>query len=291
MPRLDLRLPAIVAATLPLVIGAANAQLAGSYEPFTHQSNAKSWGVYDYGDGKNYTPGWDSAGDGVNPDIYFTFAGSNALDFYAGGFSSGGAFTGDLVAAGVDAIGCDILVEDIDTFDVGEFFLFSATDNRYYYSELIIPEASGWDTAYASLTADVWYVYENNAYVPADLTPAILGNITEIGVTFYPLDVPAADGKLVGIDNFTFYGAFVAPKLTTGTTGSSFQLSFDRRPGIAYSIRSSPNLSSWALVPGEEFITGTSLYTMTRPLAAGPRFFKVGFEDFLTPVPQVTAPP
>jgi hypothetical protein len=291
MPRLNLRVPAIVAATLQLVIGPVNAQQAGSYEPFTHEANAKSWVVYDYADGNTYTPGWDSAGDGSNPDIYFTFEGSSALDFYADEFSSGGAFTGDLVAAGVDAIGCDILVEDIESFDVGEFFLFSAADNRYYYSELIIPEASGWDTAYASLTADVWYVYENNNYVPVELTPAILGNITEIGVTFYPRDVAGADGKLVGIDNFTFYGAFVPPKLTTGTIGSSFQLSFNRRPGIAYSIQASPNLSSWALVPGEGFITGTTPYMMTRPLAPGARFFKVGIEDFLTPVPQVPLPP
>jgi hypothetical protein len=291
---MDFRFPAIaaiIAAALPIVLFPANAQLAGTYEPFTHEANAKSWVVYDYADGESYTPGWDSEANGLNPDIYFTFAGSNALDFYADEFSSGGAFTGDLVAAGVDAIGCDILVEDIDSFNVGEFFLFSAADNRYFYSELIIPEASGWDTAYASLTADVWYVYENNAYVPVELTPAILGNITEIGVTFYPMNVAGADGKLVGIDNFTFYGAYVPPKLTTGTTGTSFQLSFDRRPGIAYSIQSSPDLSSWTPVPGEGFITGTTPYMMTRPLAAGPRFFKVGYEDFLTPVPQVVVPP
>jgi len=94
---------------IPLVT--ANAQIAGTYEPFTHQANAKSWFVYDFADGESYIPQWDSAGDGLNPDIYFTFTGTNPLDFTADQFASGGAFVGDLAAAGVDAISCDVLVE------------------------------------------------------------------------------------------------------------------------------------------------------------------------------------
>lgn len=268
----------------------AKAQLAGAYEPFTHQANAESWLVYDYADGEFYTPLWDSAGDGLNPDVHFTFAGTNALDFYADEFSSGGAFVGDLTAAGVDAISCDFFVENIDSFDVGEFFLFSATDNRYYVSEFIIPQASGWDLAYASLTEDNWYVLDNGAYVPVQLTREILSDITGIGITFFPLDLPAADGKAVGIDNFTFYGALVLPEITTNAAGGLFQLSFDRRPGIGYSIQSSPDLATWTLVPGEEFITGNAPYTMTKPVGATSQFFKVGIEDFLTPVPEVSTP-
>ena len=268
----------------------ANAQLAGTFEPFTHQSNAESWLVYDYADDKDYTPGWDYAGDGLNPDIYFTFAGTNALDFYADDISSDGAFVGDLAAAGVDAIGCDILIEDINSFDYGEFFLLSAADNRFYVSEIVEPEANGWDFAYASLTEDNWYVLDNGTYSPVQLTPEILSEITEIGFTFYPLDAPGADGKAVGIDNFTFYAALSLPEITTSAAGGLFQLVFDRRPGIGYSIQSSTNLIAWTLVPGEEFITGTSPYTMTKPLTPGSKFFKVGIEDFLTPVPEVSAP-
>lgn len=279
-----------VAAVFWIPLVTANAQIAGTYEPFTHQANAKSWFVYDYADGESYIPQWDSAGDGLNPDIYFTFTGTNPLDFTADQFASGGAFVGDLAAAGVDAISCDVLVEDIDSFDVGAFFLFSAADNRYYVSEYFTPESSGWDFAYASLTEENWYVLENGVSVPVALTPEILSEITEIGFTFYPLEVPEADGKVVGMDNFTFYGAFVLPKITTTAGGGSFQLSFDRRPGIGYSIQSAPDLATWTLVPGEEFITGTSPYTMTKPLAPGSLFFKVGIEDFLTPVPEVTTP-
>jgi hypothetical protein len=283
-------LSAATAALLWIPFVPSNAQLAGTFEPFTHEANAESWIVYDYADEGFYIPFWDYAGDGMNPDIYFTFAGMNALDIYADAFSSGGAFVGDLAAAGVDAISCDVFIEDINSFDFGEFFLFSATDNRYYYSDFIEPDASGWDFAYASLTEDDWYVFENGSFVPVQLTPEILGGITEIGVTFYPLDVPEADGKAVGIDNFTFYGALVLPEITTSAGGGLFQLGFDRRPGIGYSIQSSPDLNTWTLVPGGEFITGTSPYTMTRPLTPASRFFRVGIEDFLTPVPEVSAP-
>lgn len=268
----------------------ASAQLAGTYEPFTFRTNAESWLVYDYADEGFYIPQWDSAGDGLNPDIHFTFAGSDALEFFADNSTSGGAFVGDLAAGGVDAIGCEVLVEDADSFDVGEFFLFSAATNRYYTSEFFEPTASGWNSAYVSVTQENWYVFENGAYVPVLLTPAILSGITAIGFTFYPLDVPAADGKTVGIDNFTFYGALVLPEVTSSAGSGSFQLTFNRRPGVGYSIQSAPDLAEWALVPGEEFITGTSPYTMSKPLAPGSLFFKVGIEDFLTPVPELSAP-
>lgn len=280
----------VAAAVLWIPLAPANAQIAGIYEPFTHQANAKSWFVYDYADGESYIPLWDSAGDGLNPDIYFTFAGTNPLDFTADEFSSNGAFVGDLAASGVDAISCEVLIEEIDSFNVGAFFLFSTTTNRYYVSEDFTPEASGWDFAYASLTEENWYVLENGVSVPVALTPEILSGVSEIGFTFYPLDVPEADGKVVGIDKFTFYGAYVLPKITTSAEGGSFQLGFDRRPGIGYSIQSSPDLVTWGVVPGEEFITGTSPYTMTRPLTPGSLFFKVGIEDFLTSVPEVSAP-
>jgi hypothetical protein len=280
----------VAAAVLWIPLVPAKAQLAGTFEPFTHQTNAESWSVYDYADEEFYLPLWDSAGDGFNPDIYFTFAGANALDFTADGVSSGGAFVGDLAAAGVDAIGCDVFVEDVDSFNVGAFFMFSAADNRYYMSEYFAPEANGWSVAYASLSEENWYVLENGAEVPVVLSPEILSGIIEIGVTFYPLEVPEADGKVVGIDNFAFYGALVLPEIRSRAGGGSFQLTFDRRPGVGYSIQSASDLTTWTLVPGEEFITGASSYTMTKPLAPGSLFFKVGIEDFLVPVPKVGVP-
>lgn len=272
-----------------VLLAPAHAQLAGTYEPFTYQTNAESWFVYDYADDNYYFPEWDLAGDGLNPDIYFTFLGSNALEFSADETSSGGAFAGDLAAAGVDAISCNVFVEDASSFDFGAFFLFSAATNRYYYSEYFDPDEDGWSFAYASLTQEDWYLFEAGKYVPVALTPQILGEITGVGVTFYPLEVPTGDGKAVGIDDFTFYGALVLPQVSTSTGGGSFRLSFERRPGIGYSIRSAPDLATWTLVPGAELITGTSPYMMTKPLVPRSLFYKVGIEDFLTPVPRVPA--
>lgn len=268
----------------------ANAQLAGVFEPFSHLANAESWTVYDRGDQGSYIPEWDSAGDGANPDIFLSFIAGGALDFFADSESSGGAFVGDLAKGGVDAIGADIYVEDIDSFDFGEFYFFSATDSRYYVSNLIIPEASGWSFAFASLTMEDWFVYENGHPVAIDLTPEILANITETGFTFYPLDVVESDDKIVALDNFTFYGALILPEIATTTTDNTFQLSFDRRPGIGYSIESTTDLETWSPIPSEQDITGNDTYTMTRSITAGSRFFRIGIDDFLTPVPEIDSP-
>lgn len=265
----------------------ASAQFAGIFEPFSHLTNAESWTVYDRGDQGSYIPEWDSAGDGANPDIYLSFIAGGSLDFFADSESSGGAFVGDLAEGGVDAIGADIFVEDIDSFDFGEFYFFSATDNRFYVSDIIIPEASGWSFAFSSLTMEDWFVFEDGKFVVTELTPEILANITESGFTFHPLDVVESDDKIVALDNFTFYGALILPEIATTTTDKSFHLSFDRRPGIGYSIESTNDLETWMPIPNEQDITGTDTYTMTRSITAGSRFFRIGIDDFLTPVPEI----
>ena len=280
-------IPAIATLFSSIAISHTNAQIAGKFEPFSNLANAESWTVYDHADHGFYIPDWDSAGDGQNPDIHFTFLNAGALDFFADSTSSGGAFVGDLAAGGVDAIGSDIFIEDIGSFSFGEFYLFSATDNRFYVSDIFIPDSSGWSFAFASLTMEDWYVFENDGFVAVELTPEILGNITETGFTFHPRDVPESDGKTVALDNFTFYGALVLPEVAANTAESTFQLGFNRRPGIAYSIQSSPDLENWSPVPGEQEITGTSPYTMTRPITPGPRFFRIGIDDSLTPVPDI----
>ncbi len=270
-----------------VLLGSANAQLAGSYESFASQANAGSWLVYDHADSECYVPGWDRAGDGQNPDIFFTFAGTNALEFLADGVASDGAFVGDYVAAGIDAIGCDYYVEDVDALFAAEFFLYSAVEQRYYFSDYITPATNGWSFAYASLSVGPWYVYEQGAYVEAELTPSVLAEITVVGMAFYPQDVPEADGMAVAIDNLTLYGAYVLPQLSTHTADGQIQVSFERQPGLVYSILSSPDLDAWDPVPGEESITGNSNYTMARALTSGSEFFKVSVEDDLQPVPDV----
>ena len=133
-------------------------------------------------------------------------------------------------------------------------------------------------------------MFENGSYVPIELTPEILANITEAGFTFHPKDVAGSDGKIVALDNFTYYGALVLPELATSVTAGMFELEFDRRPGVGYSVLSSPDLSTWTPVPGAEWITGTTAYTLSQPVTPSPRFFKVGIEDSLTAVPEMDPP-
>ena len=190
-----------------MLAAVAEAQVAGAYESFTNRANAESWSVYDYADRQWYYPSHDSAGDGQNADIYLTFSGANSLDFSADAFSSEGAFVGDLVAAGIDAIGCDFYVEDPDSFSFAEFYLYSTAENRYYYGGYFTAEYEGWNGAYTNLRdIGVWYVYEDDDYRPVELTDEILSQVTEIGMSFHPLNVAHADGKLVALDNFTTYG-------------------------------------------------------------------------------------
>ncbi len=267
----------------------AQAQEAGAFEPFTHLANAESWTVFDRLDDTFFIPEWDSAGDGQNPDIHFSFLDGGILDFFADSVSSGGAFVGDLHAGGVDAIGCDIFVEDSESLEYAEFYLYSETDNRFYVSEIIVPESDGWSFTTVSLTMQEWFFFENGAFTAVELTPEILSNVSETGISFYPTDAANSDGGTVAIDNFTFYGALVLPSVRTGIAGQNFQMRFDRNPGIAYSVQSSTDLVDWSAVPGEEEITGNTPYTMNRALASGREFFRIGIDDFLTPVPDMGA--
>lgn len=262
----------------------ATAQTAGAVETFSWQSNADSWSVYDWDLNEFYYPAWDLAGDGVNPEIHFTIEGSSPLDFFAGSGSSGGAFTGNLSAAGVDAVGCEIYIEDAAAFEFCEIYL--STGSAWYFSDTF-PATTGWDFIYASFYSELWFDEDLN---PVTLDPAILSSIAEIGITFYPSADDSADGMVVGIDSFTYYARLAAPPLTTALVPAGLRLDFPRNAGLAYSILASATLgqNSWSALPGQTGITGTTPYSFTAPLSGNSGFFKVGATDFLTPVPQLT---
>ncbi|MDX1679171.1 MAG: hypothetical protein R3242_00445 [Akkermansiaceae bacterium] len=282
------RTGALACAVLCLVLHEpAKAQTAGAYESFSSRVNAESWLVYDYAYNEVYTPGWDLAGDGQNPDIFFTFANESAFEFYADSVASDGAFVGDYAAAGIDALGCNYYVEDAETFYAVEFILYSASEGRFYFSEYITPDASGWSFAYVSLSDGQWYIYEDGAYLSATLTPQALGNVTQVGIALYPVGVAEANGKAVSIDNFTLYGTYALPHVASEVASGNYQLSFARNPGIAYSIESSANLNDWSAIAGEQSITGNSTYTMSRQIVPGPQFFRVSIDDDLQPVPDM----
>ena len=272
------------ALALVLIADQASAQTPGAVETFSWKSNADSWSVYDWDLDAYYYPWWDMAGNGDNPDIFFSVTGSSPLDFFASASSSGGAFTGNLAAAGVDAVGCEVYIEDATAFDFCEIYV--STGSNWFFSE-ILPASTGWDFIYASFSSDTWF---NEQFEPVSLDSNILSSISEIGITFYPRDDGSADGMYVAIDNFTFYARLSAPPLTASLVPAGLQLDFPRAAGLAYSILSSSTLGqdSWSALPGQSGITGTTPYSLTVPITGPRSFFKVGATDFLTPVPQMT---
>jgi hypothetical protein len=269
--------------TLACTVPKAVAQTPGAMETFSWKSNADSWSVYDWDLEQFYYPAWDLAGDRVNPEIYFTIEGSSLLDFFARATSSGGSFTGNLAAAGVDAVGCEVYLEDAAAFDFCEIYI--STGSAWYFS-ITFPPATGWDFIYASFSSDTWF---NEELQPVSLDAATLSAITEIGITFYPRDDGSANGMVVGIDNFTYYARLAAPPLTATRVTEGLRLDFPRTAGLAYSILKSATLgqNSWSPLPGQSEITGTTPYSFTAPITGDAGFFKVGASDFLTPVPQL----
>lgn len=266
---------------------AVPAPVPGTVEEFSFQSNADTWSLYDYADDTAYPLEWDYAGDGVNPDVWSFFGGNAPMDFYALPTASGGAFAGDYADSGVDAFGCFMFVEDLATFDFGEFYFYSEFDDQYHFSSSIVPDEAGWTYAYMSLREDGWYTYDSNLQqlVPTPLTDQILSQVTEVGFTFYPLSA-AAVNKDVGLDDFTLFAKLEGPPLTFSITGGTAQLSFPRVPGLAYTIQSSTDFQLWPDVPANIGLTGTTPWSFTAPATGTSKFYRVEVEDSLTPVPE-----
>ncbi len=278
--------PPAVVFSLLLACPALQGQVPGTRETFTFLSNADSWGVFDYSELTSYHPDWDSAGDGENPDIYWTFTGDSSLDFFADEAASGGAFTGDYTAGGVSAIGCDYYVEEAAAVGEGQFFFLSGITDRYYYQLGIVPEEDGWNSAFASLYGDDWYVITDGDFIPVVLTPEILSSVTEVGFTLFPLDA-SADGQQAAIDNFTLYADITPPALSVRAASGSLQITFERKAGVTYTIAASSSLGGWLPVPGQEGISGTGPYIFTQPLKPGKHFFRVELDDRITPLPEL----
>ena len=278
------RLAALVLST---VVVPASAQVPGTVEEFTFQSNADTWFLYDYADSTVYSLEWDRAGDGQNPDVWSFFGGDAPMDIYATPASSDGSFSGDFAASGVDALGCFAFVEDLATFDFGEFYFYSDADAKYHFSDSFTVEEAGWTYLYTSLRDDPWYSYDStlDRLVLTPLTDQILSSVTEIGFTFYPLNANAVN-KDVGLDDFTLFAKLEGPPMTFSATGGTAQLSFPRVPGLSYTIQSSTDFQLWPDVPNNIGLTGTTPWTFTAPVSGNSKFYRVEVEDFLTPVPE-----
>lgn len=265
-----------------LLVAPVGAQTLGGFEPFTQQANGESWAFYNYATDEAFNAPWNLSNSG-DPEIYATFTQDSGVSLFADIMSSGGIFVGNYAEAGVDTILCDVFIEDINTFSDVEFYILAG--DTFYYSDFYVIEQSGWAGLQNSLSRDQWYIFDDDdeEFIEVNLTPAILSDVTEIGLNFYPAST-AADGRAVAIDNFTLLPDLTAPEVSISTQGSSAQFSFTGIEGMQYTIQTSSNLreSIWTNVGSPFEIVGNSTTTVPR---GNKGFFRLISQPFFIEAP------
>lgn len=273
----------LVVALSLLPFASAPAQVLGALETFTEEDNATSWARVDFADpGTARDALWQIPGSS-NPEAYTTFNGNFEASLFADEISSNGAFVGDYDAVGIDTLRSDVFVQDLASFAELEFYLLAG--DTFYYSDLFELTAPGWALVETSLSRDPWYFFddEERVFVPTELTPLILSEVVEVGLTFYP-NGPAADGKIVAIDNFALLPDLTLPDLTVTVLPQRARLSFNGIAGIQYTVQASNNLApnGWTNL-GEPF-EGDGPFQTSLPRTRQ-RFFRVLTRPFFAEIP------
>ena len=258
------------------------AQTLGGYEPFTQQENGESWAVYNYATDQAFNAQWNFSDSG-DPEIYATFTGSAGVSLFADVMSSNGFFVGNYANAEIDTILCDIFIEDVNTFSEVEFYILAG--DTFYYSNPYLVGQSGWTSLANSLSKDQWYIYNeaDQQFFEAPLTPAILFDVKEIGLNFYPSS-SAASGQIVAIDNFNLLPDLSSPEIKISTENSTAKVSFKGIEGIQYTIQNASNLdeNSWTNV-GNPFETTGESKTIVPLVNKG--FFRILSQPFYIEAP------
>ena len=277
--------------TVLLLSSPLRGQLVGSYETFTERENANTWKFYDYFvGGESIAPMWRRPGSEADPEIYAEFTQDFGVSLYADVDSSDGYLVGDYAAQGVAGVFCNIFVEDPASLDSFEFYFVS--NGTFYYSNYFEVDSAGWSSAENSFKESDWYVGVDDdndglldGYVYIILTDEILSNVSEIGLNFFPLST-AADGKDVGIDNFTLVADLtpVAPLLTVSSGAGAYF--FQGLPGIQYTVEQSSSLKENEWTPVEEPFEGNGPYSHNFPTALK-KFLRVITSPLYTEIPKV----
>jgi hypothetical protein len=259
-----------------------HAQTLGGFETFSVEENASGWGFYNYASEEAFIANWKLP-DTTDAEIYGAFTQDSGVSLFADAMSSSQYFIGDYASAGIDTVICEIYVEDAASFLEAEIYILSG--NVFYYSDPYGVDADGWSTLTNSFSGDQWYIYNDTdkVFIPVDLTPPILSDVTEIGVKYYPSST-AADGKLVALDNFGIFPDLTPPALTITTTKRNATIAFTGIPGIQYTVQSSNTLreNSWTNIENPFEITGPS--QSTTPLSPQ-NFFRVRNQVFYLETP------
>lgn len=261
-------------------------QIAGSFESFTEETNAKSWFLFDFGTPDQYFfPSW-TLPDSTDAEIYAEFFGASGIALLADTNSSDQAFTGDYAAAGIAALSADIYVETPDNLDFFEFYFVSG--GTFYYSNFLETDTVGWSTFEYSLKNDLWYFRNSKGdYVETELTDAILGTISEIGFDFFPLS-DAADGDKIGIDNFLLLADLRQVEPDLAVSAEEGLLTFQAVPGLEYTVERSTDLTGngWTEVEAPFELSGPYSH-LFNPASKG--FFRVKQVALYFEVPKVAS--
>lgn len=257
-------------------------QILGAFTTFSDEDSATSWGSLSFRDTDTaFDALWTFPGSD-DAEIYALFDEDFEVSLFADGLSSGSSFVGDYSNEGIDTVRCDAYVEDITTFDELEFYFLSG--DTFYYSEIFELDQSGWASIETSFTRDEWYIFDDQkGFQVVEITPAILSDVLEIGVTFYP-NGTAANGQIVAIDNFTLLPDLSVPELTVDSSGTAPKLKFTGVKGMQYTMQQSQSLRgpSWNTI-GQPF--GVSGLSETTVAQLQRRFFRLISQPFFVEIP------
>jgi hypothetical protein len=276
-----------------LAIGAtftARAAVPGAWEEFPTLANAKAWLVYDFSDEMFYYPVWEHSVVGQEY-ISLNHAGDEPLTFSADLKAGNGALTGSY--SNVDEISCDVFIENLTTFDALECSIFGNGPNgrTFYYSRPRLYSdfvGNGWWTVYFPFD-EQWFYWDGSKDVGFLPDATFLSAVEEVGITFYPrLGYPA--NNKAAIDNFVLEPKVVAPKLTTATTATDFQISFLKAAGVSYTLEKMTTVApfTWSVVTGQSGITGSGTQLFSTPMDESKKIFRVKAASFYT---SVVTPP
>lgn len=270
-----------------LTISSSYSALSGAWETFPTEDKATDWLLYDYADDMIYAPNWF---DRENPYIGAPFAENSAITgsydqglwFYATSVVADGAFTGNFHRKGIRGIEVDVFFTDADKLDFCDVVIGSDSTGEvvYYYSVDFSGTNFTGDPDWYFLNplfTESWFRFDEaaDAFVETPLTPAILSNVTEIGIRFFPTttnDTPWTPQ----IDNVALTPTVNAPTVDFNLSNGNYILSFDQNEGNQYTIQNyNFTINEWESVTGQTDLVGNSNYSFEKNLIPNGEFFRV----------------